>query len=134
LRFAPWREDFQIREFSAPEICRDNLNRAGHEKNSLDHPGDFSLTLLCGCGESSLTTTEKGAIIGTGAGASLGAVIVAPLARWRVGAGVGAVVGLVGGALIGDQIQERKSRNKSSNSKWPQQQAQIDRAEQDSSN
>jgi hypothetical protein len=27
--------------FRPLKICRDNLNRAGHEKNSLDHPGDF---------------------------------------------------------------------------------------------
>ena len=91
----------------------------------------FLLTVFLGCGESSLTTTEKGAIIGTGAGASLGAVIGSATGHAGVGAGVGAVVGLVGGALIGDQIQERKKQEQELQQQMAAQQAQIDRAEQE---
>src|SRR4029453_9196829 len=69
----------------------------------------MAFTILFG-GSESLTTTEKGPIIGTGAGASLGAVIGSATGHAGVGAGVGAVIGLGGGALIGDHIPQRKKK------------------------
>ena len=91
----------------------------------------FLLTVLLGCGESSLTTTEKGAIIGTGAGASLGAIIGSATGHAGVGAGVGAAVGLIGGALIGNQIQERQKQEQDLQKQMAAQQAQLERAEQE---
>jgi hypothetical protein len=90
----------------------------------------FSLTLLCGCSEP-LTTTEKGAGIGTVTGAGLGAIIGSATGHAGAGAGIGAAVGLIGGALIGDQIQERQKQEQELQQQMAAQQAEIDRAEQE---
>src|SRR5262245_31967211 len=57
-----------------------------------------------------LSTREKGAAIGTFAGAGLGAIIGSAAGNAGAGAGIGAAVGLVGGALIGDQMQSRQKQ------------------------
>src|SRR5258705_11145719 len=63
-----------------------------------------------GCSEP-LTTREKGAGIGTLAGAGLGAIIGSATGNAGAGAGIGAAVGLLGGAFIGDQMQARQKQD-----------------------
>ena len=66
-------------------------------------------TLSAGC----LTTTQKGAAVGTGAGAATGAIIGALAGNAGMGAAVGAGAGAVGGALVGDHMdKQREEREK----------------------
>ena len=102
--------------------------RAGYEKNSPTILVIFLFTVFLGCGESSLTTTEKGAGIGTVTGAGLGAIIGSATGHAGVGAGVGAAIGLIGGALIGDQIQARQKQEQDLQQQMATQQAEIERA------
>lgn len=53
------------------------------------------------------TTAQKGAGIGTVAGAGLGAGIGAAAGNVGAGAGIGAAVGAVSGALIGEQMDTK---------------------------
>jgi hypothetical protein len=61
--------------------------------------------LATGC-----TTTQKGAMYGTGAGAALGAGIGALTGSPAMGAAIGAGVGAVGGALVGDHIDDKREQ------------------------
>jgi outer membrane lipoprotein SlyB len=87
----------------------------------------FLGTFFLGCSEP-LTTREKGAGIGTLAGASLGGVIGSATGHAGAGAGIGAAIGLIGGALIGDQVQERQRQQQEMQQQIAEQQAAIDRA------
>ena len=88
------------------------------------------LTFFLGCSEP-LTTTEKGAGIGTVTGAGLGAIIGSATGHAGAGAGIGAAIGLIGGALIGDQIEEHQKQEQQIQQQMATQQAEIDRAEQE---
>lgn len=57
-----------------------------------------------------LTTREKGALIGGGGGAGLGALM-----GGSTGALVGGAAGALGGGLIGDQFQKNERINRSQN-------------------
>ena len=59
--------------------------------------------LTTGC----LTTTQKGAAVGTGAGAALGAGIGALTGSPAMGAAIGAGAGALGGALVGDHLDKK---------------------------
>jgi outer membrane protein OmpA-like peptidoglycan-associated protein len=70
----------------------------------------FSILLIVGLvGCSSLNQAQRGAIIGTGAGAAAGAVAGALLGDTAKGAIIGAVVGGAAGAIIGSQM-DRQAR------------------------
>jgi len=60
--------------------------------------------LTTGC----LTTTQKGAAVGTGAGAALGAGIGALTGSPAMGAAIGAGAGALGGALVGDHLDKKR--------------------------
>lgn len=60
--------------------------------------------LATGC----LTTTQKGAAVGTGAGAALGAGIGALTGSPAMGAAIGAGAGALGGALVGDHLDKKR--------------------------
>jgi len=95
-------------------------------KKTVSTVSTILLTLFfLGCSEP-LTTREKGAGIGTLAGAGLGAIIGS--ATGNAGAGIGAAVGLLGGALIGDQMQARQKQEQDLQQQMAAQQAEIDRA------
>jgi len=79
-----------------------------------------------GCSEP-LSTREKGAGIGTFAGAGLGAIIGSATGNAGAGAGIGAAVGLIGGALIGDQMQARQKQEDDLQSRMAAQDAEIQR-------
>jgi outer membrane lipoprotein SlyB len=81
---------------------------------------------LFACSEP-LTTREKGAGIGTFAGAGLGAIIGSATGNAGAGAGIGAAVGLIGGALIGDQMQARQKQEQDVQRQLSEQDAQIRR-------
>ena len=75
--------------------------------------GKIVVTVMCiavlsilttGC----LTTTQKSAAVGTGAGAATGAVIGALAGNAGMGAAIGAGVGAVGGALVGDNMYKKR--------------------------
>lgn len=69
-------------------------------------PGVLAITLLtAGC--SSLSRTEKGAIIGAGAGGAIGGVIGNQTGSTARGAIIGAAVGGVVGAIIGNQMDKQ---------------------------
>ncbi len=55
-----------------------------------------------GC-ERPLTTREKGALIGGGAGAGIGG-----LAGGGTGAAIGGAAGALGGAVVGDQVERHR--------------------------
>jgi hypothetical protein len=63
--------------------------------------GGALLVTSIGC-STPLSTREKGALVGGGAGAGVGALI----AGWP-GAAIGGALGAGGGALVGDQLQKR---------------------------
>lgn len=68
--------------------------------------GVLAITLLtAGC--SSLSRTEKGAIIGAGAGGAIGGVIGNQTGSTARGAIIGAAVGGVVGAIIGNQMDKQ---------------------------
>ena len=85
-------------------------------KKTVTTVSTILLTLFfLGCSEP-LTTREKGAGIGTLAGAGLGAII-------------GSATGNAGGgALIGDQMQARQKQEQDLQQQMAAQQAEIDRA------
>ena len=60
--------------------------------------------LTAGC----LTTTQKGAAVGTGAGAATGANIGALTGSPAMGAAIGAGAGALGGALVGDHLDKKR--------------------------
>jgi outer membrane protein OmpA-like peptidoglycan-associated protein len=66
---------------------------------------------LAGCAEP-MTRTEKGALIGTGAGAATGAVLGQAIGRdtgsTLIGAAVGAAVGGVAGGMIGNYMDKQE--------------------------
>ena len=90
----------------------------------------FLGTFFLGCSEP-LTTREKGAGIGTLAGASLGGVIGSATGHAGAGAGIGAAIGLIGGALIGDQVQERQRQQQELQKQMAAQQAELERVAQE---
>ena len=97
-------------------------------KKTVTTVSTILLTLFfLGCSEP-LTTREKGAGIGTLAGAGLGAIIGSATGNAGAGAGIGAAVGLLGGALIGDQMQARQKQEQDLQQQMAAQQAEIDRA------
>lgn len=55
-----------------------------------------------------MTTTQKGAAVGTGAGALLGAGIGALTGHPGMGALIGGGLGAAGGALVGDNIDNKR--------------------------
>lgn len=57
---------------------------------------------VTGC--AGLTAREKGALVGGGGGAALGAIIGAAAGNAGVGAAIGGPVGLLGGYLVGDKF------------------------------
>lgn len=69
------------------------------------------LTALVGCAQP-MTRTEKGALIGTGAGAATGAVLGQAIGRSTgstlIGAAVGAAVGGVAGGMIGNYMDKQE--------------------------
>lgn len=67
----------------------------------------FSLMI---CHTGCMTTTQEGAVIGTGAGAALGAGIGALVGDPAMGAAIGAGAGALGGALIGDHIDNKREQ------------------------
>ena len=83
-----------------------------------------------GCSEP-LTTTEKGAGIGTLAGASLGGVIGNATGHAGAGAGIGAAIGLIGGALVGEQVQEEQRQQRELQRQIAEQQSELDRVSQE---
>ena len=91
-------------------------------KKTVTTVSTILLTLFfLGCSEP-LTTREKGAGIGTLAGAGLGAIIGSATGN------AGAAVGLLGGALIGDQMQARQKQEQDLQQQMAAQEAEIDRA------
>lgn len=68
------------------------------------------LAVACCLGACSqpLTTREKGALIGGGAGAAGGALIGGMTGTPGTGALVGGALGAAGGAVVGDQKQKRE--------------------------
>jgi len=65
----------------------------------------LSVIILAGC--SSMNKTQKGAIIGTAAGGTMGAVIGKASNNTALGAIIGAAVGGASGALIGNQMDKQ---------------------------
>ena len=63
-----------------------------------------------------LTTTQKGAAIGTGAGAALGTGFGALAGNASMGAMVGAGVGALGGALAGDYADKKREKRQNTRS------------------
>jgi outer membrane protein OmpA-like peptidoglycan-associated protein len=66
-----------------------------------------ALILLAGAGCSSLNKSQKGAVIGAGAGGAAGAVIGHAAGSTATGAIIGAVVGGTAGAIIGHQMDQQ---------------------------
>ncbi|MGH7827101.1 MAG: YMGG-like glycine zipper-containing protein [Candidatus Binatia bacterium] len=64
---------------------------------------------LAGC-SGTLTTREKGGLIGAGLGAGAGAIIGSTVGHAAVGALVGGPVGLIAGALVGDHLMGREEQ------------------------
>jgi len=71
----------------------------------------MAVALLAGCAQP-MTRTEKGALIGTGAGAATGAVLGQAIGRdtgsTLIGAAVGAAVGGVAGGMIGNYMDKQE--------------------------
>ena len=66
-----------------------------------------TLFLLAGAGCSSMNKSQKGAVIGAGAGGAAGAVIGHAAGSTATGAIIGAVVGGTAGAIIGHQMDKQ---------------------------
>jgi len=62
--------------------------------------------LFASCSEP-LSTTEKGALVGTGLGAATGAIIGAAVGNPGAGAAIGGALGAGTGALVGNRFQKR---------------------------
>jgi len=73
----------------------------------------MSITLLINAGYASFNKTKKGAIIGTAAGAGMGAVIGKASGNTALGAIIGAAVGGSAGALIGNKMDKQAKEIKS---------------------
>lgn len=65
-----------------------------------------------GSGCASMNNTEKGAVIGGGAGTAIGAGIGAATGRPGLGAVAGGLVGTATGALVGNDIDKREQRDR----------------------
>ncbi len=65
------------------------------------------LLSLAGAGCSSLSNTQRGALIGAGAGGAVGAVVGNAAGSTAKGAIIGAVVGGAAGAIIGSRMNDR---------------------------
>ena len=74
-----------------------------------------------------LTTREKGAGLGTVAGAGLGAIIGSTTGHAGAGAGIGAAIGLLGGALVGDQMQKKQKKEAEKQQQIDETQAELER-------
>lgn len=69
------------------------------------------LILISTCfGCSNMNNTQKGAVVGTAAGAGLGAIVGKQLGNTGAGAAIGAVTGLAAGGLMGNNEDEREAR------------------------
>ena len=66
-----------------------------------------TLLSLAGTGCSSLSNTQRGALIGAGAGGAVGAVVGNAAGSTAKGAIIGAVVGGAAGAIIGSRMNDR---------------------------
>ena len=66
-----------------------------------------TLLSLAGSGCSSLSNTQRGALIGAGAGGAVGAVVGNAAGSTAKGAIIGAVVGGAAGAIIGSRMNDR---------------------------
>ena len=66
-----------------------------------------TLLSLAGTGCSSLSNTQRGALIGAGAGGAVGAVVGNAAGSTSRGAIIGAVVGGAAGAIIGSRMNDR---------------------------
>ena len=75
--------------------------------------GKIVVTVMCiavlsilttGC----LTTTQKGAVIGTGVGTATGTMVGTFTGDTVMGAALGAGAGAVGGALVGDHLDKKR--------------------------
>ncbi|WP_344974074.1 OmpA family protein [Compostibacter hankyongensis] len=79
-------------------------NRTKH-RNSIVALG-LAAVVLFGCGQP-LTRTQKGAMIGTGAGAATGAIVGKVAGNTALGAIIGAAVGGTAGVLIGKKMDKQ---------------------------
>ena len=70
----------------------------------------ITLLSLGGAGCSNLSNTQRGALIGAGAGGTLGAVIGNATGSTARGAIIGAAVGGAAGAIIGSRMNDRAER------------------------
>lgn len=91
----------------------------------------FLVIALAGCQGGDLTTREKGAGIGTVAGATVGGLIGAAVGCPGCGAGIGAAVGLAGGALVGDYMQGQEKKQAATQTQIDQNQAEMQRQRQE---
>ncbi len=64
--------------------------------------------VLSGCAGGSLTTREKGGLIGAVGGATVGGLIGGAVGHPGAGAAIGGALGLGAGAVIGDQMQKNE--------------------------
>ncbi len=73
----------------------------------------LGMSLVSGCATQPMTKTQKGALIGTGAGAVTGAVLGQAIGRntssTLIGAAVGAAVGGLGGGLVGNYMDKQEA-------------------------
>jgi len=81
---------------------------------------------VAGC-SGSLTTREKGGLIGAGLGAGTGAIIGSTIGYAAAGAAIGGPVGLIAGALIGDQLMGQDQKQNEQRRQLDAYQAEIER-------
>ena len=80
------------------------------DRSVVRHRGSLTLAVLISLGSvgcSSLSSTQRGALIGAGAGGALGAAIGNAAGSTAKGAIIGAVVGGAAGAIIGSRMDDR---------------------------
>ena len=80
------------------------------DRTVVRHMGSLTLAALISLGSvgcSSLSNTQRGALIGAGTGGAVGAVIGDAAGSTAKGAIIGAVVGGAAGALIGSRMDDR---------------------------
>ena len=82
---------------------------------------------VAGCSAGSLTTREKGGLLGAGLGAGTGAIIGSTIGHAAAGAAIGGPVGLIAGALIGDQLMGQEQRQTDQQKIIAENQAEIER-------
>jgi len=90
-------------------LNRLTLNMQLRRRTSLSAILTLALAVVLATGCQSLSNTEQGAIIGTGAGGAAGAAIGKAVGGTAEGAIVGAVVGGAAGAIIGQRM-DRKAK------------------------